>query len=59
MNAAYSAAGWTDFSVATATAAAALTGFLFIAVSINLRQILDAPNLPGRAGLTCSCWRRR
>lgn len=36
----------------TATAAAALVGFLFIAMSINLRQIPDAPNLPGRAGLT-------
>lgn len=52
MSAAYSAADWTDFGAASATAAAALVGFLFIAVSINLRQILDAPNLPGRAGLT-------
>jgi modulator of FtsH protease len=49
---AYSAADWTDFGAASATAAAALVGFLFIAMSINLRQILDAPNLPGRAGLT-------
>jgi hypothetical protein len=52
MNAAYSAAGWSVFGGAAATAAAALVGFLFIAVSINLRQILDSPNLPGRAALT-------
>ena len=52
MSAAYSAGDWTDFGVAAATAAAALAGFLFIALSINLRQILDAPSLPGRAGLT-------
>jgi hypothetical protein len=52
MNAAYSAAGWGVFGGASAAAAAALVGFLFIAVSINLRQILDSPNLPGRAALT-------
>jgi hypothetical protein len=49
---AYSAAGWSDFGGAVATAAAALAGLLFIAVSINLRQILDYPNLPGRAAQT-------
>jgi hypothetical protein len=49
---AYSAAGWSDFGAAVATAAAALAGLLFIAVSINLRQILDYPNLPGRAAQT-------
>ena len=52
MSAAYTAGDWTDFGVAVASAAAALVGFLFIALSINLRQILAAPNLPGRAGLT-------
>lgn len=50
--AAYSAAGWTGFGGAAATAAAGLAGFLFIAVSINLRQILSTPNLPGRVALT-------
>lgn len=52
MSAAYSAASWTGFGGASATAAAALAGFLFIAVSINLARILEYPNLPGRAGLT-------
>ncbi len=52
MGAAYSAVQWSQFGTAVATASAALAGFLFIAVSINLRQILDAPNLPGRAALT-------
>lgn len=52
MNPAYSPGAWSGFGGVTATAAAALVGFLFIAMSINLRQILDAPNRPGRAGLT-------
>lgn len=52
MSVAYSAASWSDFGAAVATAAAALAGLLFIAVSINLRQILDYPNLPGRAAQT-------
>ena len=30
-------------------ASAALTGLLFVAISINLEQILKFPNLPGRA----------
>jgi hypothetical protein len=49
---AYLASSWTEFGEATATAAAALAGLLFIAVSINLRQILDLPSLPSRAALT-------
>jgi hypothetical protein len=49
---AYSAAGWTGFGGATATAAAGLAGFLFISVSINPRQTLSSPNLPGRVALT-------
>jgi hypothetical protein len=49
---AYAAHAWTGFGEAVATAAASLAGLLFIAVSINLRQILDLPGLPSRAGQT-------
>ncbi|HEX4404516.1 MAG TPA: hypothetical protein VH560_06800 [Polyangia bacterium] len=47
---AYSTAGWENFFVAEVGAAAALTGLLFVAVSINLTKILALPQLPGRAG---------
>jgi hypothetical protein len=61
---AYSAAGWENFLVAeTGTAAAALAGLLFVAVSINLSRIVSYPGLPGRAGVIFSfgstpgfCW---
>ncbi len=46
----YSTAGWENFFVAEVGAAAALTGLLFVAVSINLTKILSFPQLPGRAG---------
>jgi hypothetical protein len=49
---AYAADRWTDFGVGVAGAAAALTGLVFVAVSINLSEILKYRNLPGRAGLT-------
>jgi hypothetical protein len=49
---AYTASSWNEFGNAVATAAAALAGLLFIAVSINLKQILDIPSLPGRAAQT-------
>jgi modulator of FtsH protease len=49
---AYSAADWDGFGATAATAAATLTGLLFIAVSINLKQILNERNLPGRAAQT-------
>ena len=52
MSAAYAARSWAEFGQAVATAAAALAGLLFIAVSINLRQILDLPGLPSRAAQT-------
>ncbi len=41
---------WESFFVAQAGAAAALTGLIFVAVSINLAKILEYPHLPGRAG---------
>jgi hypothetical protein len=40
---------WHDFFVGSMGASAALTGLLFVAISINLEQILKYPNLPGRA----------
>jgi hypothetical protein len=42
-------AGWENFFVAEAGASAALTGLIFVAVSINLSRILSYPHLPGRA----------
>lgn len=45
-------AGWENFFVAAAGASAALTGLLFVAVSINLQRILAVSQLPGRAAET-------
>jgi hypothetical protein len=49
---AYTANHWTDFAVAAAGTTATRSGLLFVAVSINLRRILEFPNLPARAGQT-------
>jgi hypothetical protein len=42
------ASGWSDFFVAEAGASAGLAGLVFVAVSINLKQILEYPHLPAR-----------
>ncbi len=46
----YSPIGWENFFTAVAGAAAALTGLIFVGLSINLSKILASPGLPGRAG---------
>jgi hypothetical protein len=46
---AYSLANWAPAFTATAGAAAALTGLLFVALSINLKQIMGSSGLIARA----------
>jgi hypothetical protein len=48
----YQPADWHDLFVASAGAAAALTGLIFVAVSINLAKILADSRLPTRAAET-------
>ncbi len=40
---------WTDFGVAVTGVSGALIGLIFVALSINLRQIVGSASLPGRA----------
>jgi hypothetical protein len=49
---AYTLEGWGNFFLAVVGAAAALTGLVFVALSINLSRILAIPGLPGRAAET-------
>ncbi|HEY1919697.1 MAG TPA: hypothetical protein VGH27_29350 [Streptosporangiaceae bacterium] len=51
---AYQPGDWHDMFVASAGAAAALTGLIFVAVSINLAKILADRRLPIRAAETLS-----
>lgn len=46
---AYTASEWNDLFVAAAGASAALTGLVFVAVSINIDRILRLPGVPDRA----------
>jgi hypothetical protein len=49
---AYEVAAWHDFFVAAAGASAALSGLIFVAVSINLRDILAEEKKVGSSYLT-------
>ena len=40
---------WVNFFFAEVGASAALTGLVFVGVSINLKRILSLPKLPNRA----------
>lgn len=46
---AYNIPGWENLFVAEAGAAAALSGLIFVAISINLSRILESSILPSRA----------
>ena len=49
---AYDPSQWTDLFVASAGASAALTGLVFVAVSINIDRILRLAGVPERALVT-------
>jgi hypothetical protein len=45
-----SVADWGGFATAQVGAAAALSGLIFVGISVNLQRILSTPGLPRRAG---------
>ena len=47
-----SADQWSDFFVASVGASAALAGLVMVAISVNVKAILDGPALPARAAST-------
>jgi drug/metabolite transporter (DMT)-like permease len=49
MGVAYAVGRWQDLFVASAGASAALTGLVFVAVSVNIERILKFEGLPERA----------
>jgi hypothetical protein len=49
---AYLPGTWVTFALAVSAAGATLAGLVFVAVSLNLKRILEYPNLPGRAAQT-------
>ena len=49
---AYDAAGWTVYGGAAIGAGATLSGFVFVAISINLDRVTGHPSLPARAWQT-------
>ncbi len=44
--------GWSDFLAAAAGSSGALSGLVFVALSINLTRILQTPGLPARSAET-------
>jgi hypothetical protein len=49
---AYRAQDWTEFFLAAAGAAAALSGLIFLGLSVNIRTVLDADQRVGQNFLT-------
>jgi hypothetical protein len=45
----YTGEDWANFALAITAAAATLAGLPFVAMSINLKRILEFANLPARA----------
>lgn len=52
VNEAYNPAAWHDFFILIGGAAATLSGLVFVAVSLHLREVLDNSLHRGRAGIT-------
>jgi hypothetical protein len=46
------AEAWKDFFITSAGASAALVGLVIVAISVNVKRILEEPQLPSRGGAT-------